>query len=429
MPTTATLTLPRPHSGQQQVIDPARRFNVLACGRRWGKSTLGIDRVVNRSLQGQPCGWFGRSYKSLLDVWRELASTLQPVIVDKSESERRLQLMGGGVIEAWSLDSLGDNARGRKYGLAVVDEAALVVQLEQIWQGTLRPMLADLRGGAWFLSTPRGMNDFKRFFDRGQDPQRREWGSWQMPTSSNPYIDPGEIESARADMSEAMYSQELLAQYLSWEGAVFRRVNEAARAPFGAERQADHAYCIGVDWGRSVDYTVFSVFDATARTMVELDRSNRMDYVIQRDRLRALCEKWRPGVVLAEANSIGQPIIEQLWRDGLPVKGFNTTNANKALIIEGLALAFERGEIAILRDPVLLAELQVFSAEQLPSGMLRYAAPQGSHDDTVVSSALAWLAVSQFHARREVQEVLYLMGNGQVTSDFELARASYAIEL
>jgi hypothetical protein len=230
-------------------------------------------------------------------------------------------------------------------------------------------------------------------------------------------------------MSEAMYTQKFLAQYLSWEGAVFRRVNEAARAPFGAERQADHAYCIGVDWGRSVDYTVFSVFDATARTMVELDRSNRVDYVIQRDRLRALCEKWRPGVVLAEANSIGQPIIEQLWRDGLPVKGFNTTNANKALIIEGLALAFERGEIAILRDPVLLAELQVFSAEQLPSGMLRYAAPQGSHDDTVVSSALAWLAVSQFHARREVQEVLYLMGNGQVTSDFELARASYAIEL
>jgi hypothetical protein len=409
------------------VIASAGRFNVLACGRRWGKSTLGIDRVVSASLQGKPCGWFGPSYKSLLDVWRELTNTLQPVIVDKSESERRLQVIGGGVIEAWSLDSLGDNARGRKYGLVVVDEAALVAQLEQVWQATLRPMLADLRGGAWFLSTPRGLNDFKRFFDRGQDPDRRDWASGQMPTLSNPYIAPEEIEAARADMSEFMFAQEFLAQFVAWEGAVFRRVFDAARAPYGAERMADHTYCIAVDWGRSIDYTVFAVFDATARTMVELDRSNRVDYVIQRDRLRALCEKWRPGLVLAEANSIGQPIIEQLWRDGLPVKAFTSTNATKAVIIEGLALAFQRGEIAILNDPVLMAELQVFSAEQLPSGVMRYSAPAGGHDDTVIATALAWLAVAQFHTRREVQEVLYLMGNGQVTRDFELARESYAI--
>jgi hypothetical protein len=169
------------------------------------------------------------------------------------------------------------------------------------------------------------------------------------------------------------------------------------------------------------------VFDATSRAMVELDRSNRVDYVVQRGRLRALCEKWRPGVVLAEANSIGQPIIEQLWRDGLPVKGFNTTNANKAVIIEGLALAFERGEIAILNDPVLSAELQAFSAEQLTSGMLRYAAPAGGHDDTVIATALAWLAVAKYHARREVQEVFYLTARGGLTTDYERAMASYRI--
>src|SRR5215469_10003911 len=123
MPTTATLTLPKPHAGQADVIRAAKRFNVLACGRRWGKSTLGIDRVESVALRGAPCGWFGPSYKSLLDVWRQLSETLQPVIVDKSESERRLQVLGGGTIEAWSLDSMGDSARGRKYALIVVDEA------------------------------------------------------------------------------------------------------------------------------------------------------------------------------------------------------------------------------------------------------------------------------------------------------------------
>lgn len=427
MATTATLTLPRPHPGQSDVIAGAKRFNVLACGRRWGKTVLGVDRVVSAVLKGQPCGWFGPSYKSLLDVWRELTAILQPVTVDKSESERRLQVIGGGVIEAWSLDSMGDSARGRKYGLAVVDEAALVVSLEQVWQATLRPMLADLRGGAWFLSTPRGMNDFKRLYDRGQDPERKDWASFQMPTLSNPYIAPEEIEAARADISEAMFLQEFDAQFIAWEGAVFRKVLEAAMAPYCTKPDPNHAYCIGVDWGRSVDYTVFAVFDATTRTMVELDRSNRVDYVMQRNRLAALAEKWRPGAILAESNSIGQPIIEQLWRDGLPVKGFQTTNATKAAIIEGLALAFERGEISILRDPVLSAELQSFSAEQLPSGMLRYAAPAGGHDDTVIATALAWLCVAKFHARQEVQETVYVTASGQLTHDFELARQSYQI--
>jgi hypothetical protein len=99
---------------------------------------------------------------------------------------------------------------------------------------------------------------------------------------------------------------------VAWEGAVFRRVLEAARAAVGATHEAGRAYCIGVDWGRSLDYTVFAVFDATTRIMVALKRSNRVDYTVQRDRLRALCEKWRPGCIVAEANSIGQPIIEQL---------------------------------------------------------------------------------------------------------------------
>src|SRR5215472_14186268 len=126
MAQTATLTLPRPHAAQQCVIYGAKRFNVLACGRRWGKTVLGIDRVIATVLKGQPAAWFAPSYKVLLDVWRSMTELLEPVTLDKSESERRLQVIGGGVVECWSTDSMGDSARGRKYGLAIVDEAALV---------------------------------------------------------------------------------------------------------------------------------------------------------------------------------------------------------------------------------------------------------------------------------------------------------------
>jgi hypothetical protein len=237
------------------------------------------------------------------------------------------------------------------------------------------------------------MNDFKAFFDRGQDPEREDWASWQMPTSTNPHIAPEEIEAARQDMTEAAFNQEFLAQFVSWEGAVFRRVMECATAERKDGPEAGHEYVIGADWGRSNDYTVFSVVDVTARCMIDLDRSNRVDYILQRARLQALCDRWRPSQIIAELNSIGQPIIEELQRAGLPVKGFTTTNASKAEIIEALALAFEQSSIAILNEPVLLGELQAFAAEPLPGGMLRYAAPGGGHDDTVMSLALAWSAI------------------------------------
>jgi len=55
-----------------------------------------------------------------------------------------------------------------------------------------------------------------------------------------------------------------------------------------------------------------------------------------------------------------------------------------------LAHLVERGEIEILNDPILISELQAYEMERLPSGLLRYSAPSGMHDDCVMSLALAW---------------------------------------
>ena len=146
--------------------------------------------------------------------------------------------------------------------------------------------------------------------------------------------------------------------------------------------------------------------------MVDMDRSNKVDYVVQRGRLQALYDRWHPIKIIAEQNSIGQPIIEQLQRDGLPVQPFTTTNASKAAIIEGLALAFEQSNIQILDDAVLLGELAAFAAEQLPGGALRYSAPGGRHDDTVISLALAWSAIET-----EPIDAAYRLKPGNLYSD------------
>lgn len=75
------------------------------------------------------------------------------------------------------------------------------------------------------------------------------------------------------------------------------------------------------------------------------------------------------------------------------VQGVQFTNATKANLVEALALAFERGDLQILNDPLLVGELQAYEMERLPSGLVRYSAPDGLHDDIVMSLALAWAAV------------------------------------
>ncbi len=391
-PATVQVFLPRPHPAQQEVIDSAARFNVLAWGRRAGKSVLEIDRVCETALNGQPAAWFAPTYKYLAQAWRELCAVLRPVASRLQETEHRIELITGGVVEAWTLDS-PDPARGRKYKRVVVDEAALVQRLDQAWNGAIRPTLVDLQGDAWFGSTPKGRNYFWTLFQRGQDPEETEWKSWQLPTAANPNIEASEIEAARLGTPEHFFLQEYLAQFIEDGGVVFRRVRESATSAGQDKAVEGHQYAFGVDWGKTNDFTVISVIDLTTREQVAIDRSNRVDYAVQVGRLTALNEQFKPSTIVAERNSMGEPVIEQLVREGLPVQPFLTTNATKAGIIEALALAFERQELSILNDPVQIGELESFEPTRLPSGLTRYAAPEGMHDDTVMALALSWSAI------------------------------------
>jgi hypothetical protein len=78
------------HPAQFQVAQQAKRFNVVCCGRRWGKTVLGMDRLIHPALQGKPVAWFAPNYRLLADVFRELQATLAPVINRTNQQEWRL---------------------------------------------------------------------------------------------------------------------------------------------------------------------------------------------------------------------------------------------------------------------------------------------------------------------------------------------------
>lgn len=383
-----TVTLTRPHAAQARVLAESARFNVMTCGRRFGKTMLGIERASRAALDGYPVGWFAPSYKDSAEAWREIKRTLAGVTAKRSEQEKRLELITGGVIEVWTLMD-PDSGRGRKYRRIVVDEAAKIAKLEEAWTETLRPTLADYRGDAWFLSTPKGRNYFWRLFNLAAEYE--DWRAWQMPTSANPFIHPDEIEDARRQLPQSAFAQEYLAEFTDDAGAVFRNVRACVDPRLSeAQPRPDRHYYGGLDWAQLNDFTVIAVMDDTG-ALVALDRFNQVAWGIQYNRVKTATERWGLTSGQAELNSIGSPNLEQLQAQGLSQwRGFTTTSESKSEIILALALAFERSEIRIPDDPVLIAELESFEATRLPSGKWRYSAPEGMHDDTVIALALAW---------------------------------------
>lgn len=397
----ATIKLPIPHAGQRHVMSHARRFNWLSAGRRWRKTTLAMSIVVEAALRGGVYIWSAPTYDQVRigmgECKRALGSKAEFNIGRMTADIRQT----GGTIIFRSLDN-PDNVRGYTADGVVMDEAAFVKS--EAWQEVLRPMLIDTGGWAWGIGTPKGRNWFYNEFHKAQD--HDDYMAWQIPTRGvkvkdgqlvpaphpleNHDVPFSEIVQMWQSMPERVFEQEILGIFHDDIGGVFRRVMDAAVAEPQDGEIGGHTYVLGVDWGRSNDFTAIAVYDATLGDIVAIDRFNQIDYQIQLGRLMAICERFRPSAVVAEANSIGQPLIEQLQRDGLPVIPFMTTNASKQIAVDALALAFERGTLRIIPDPVLISELQAYQGDRLSGGLIRYGAPAGLHDDTVMAVMLAY---------------------------------------
>ena len=398
MTVTLKVKLPALFPIQQTIADDPARFKVVVCGRRFGKTQLAAWEALRRSLKGQLVWWVAPTSEVARRGWNKLMPLVQEIPgVDIRRALREIGLPGGGMIGFKTADSdAGLLGEGLDY--LIVDEAAVV--RETAWTQELRPALSDRRGGAMFISTPRGQNWFWRAYMLGNDPTLNDWRCWQFPTSANPVIAASEIEAARDLLPDRVFRQEYLAEFIEDGGVVFRHVTAAVSiAADSIARHREHDIIIGADWGKSNDYSVFTAVCRKCQRMVDFDRMNVVDYALQVERLETMARKFGPRVtVYAETNAMGDPIIEQIQRRGMRVRGFTTTSSSKPPLIESLALAIERGEIALQNEPVLIGELQAYTmALNKYTGRPTYSAPEGMHDDCVMSLALAWHGVMNVH--------------------------------
>lgn len=394
--------LPYPHPGQQHVLRNAKRFNWLSAGRRWRKTTLGISIIVEACLRGETWLWGAPTYKQMMIAWDELVTAVGDVAAFK-KGDQDIHFPTGGRIYMRSLDN-PDSARGYTADGAVLDEVADIK--EDAYYEIVRPMLIDTGGPLWAIGTPKGRNWFWREFHRAKD--YPDATAWQIPTVGceivegslvrkphpleNPDIEFVEIKNAFERSPQEIFEQEYLAQFKKFGGSVFRNIQPNLYLPNGKDLVAEHEghmKIMTMDWAKHIDFTTIHVGCGDCRIELEMDRFNTIDYTYQRDRVKTLYEKWKPEVVLAEKNSIGEPNIELLWEDGVPVTGWDMTAYSKPGLVRGLGAALERETWKWIADKNATFELEAYEQKtNRNTGRSTYSAPKGVHDDTVIARAL-----------------------------------------
>jgi hypothetical protein len=389
--------LPKLHPGQAKVMRSKARFRILACGRRWGKSFLCAIMCILRANKGQKCWWVAPTYDQGVIGWDMLLAVVSQIpTVQIALSTKMVTFPSGGTIQIKSADK-PDNLRGVGLDFLVMDECAWVVR--RTWYEILRPALADKRGEAVFISTPRGRDWFFELFQYGLVPDQNDYESFRFPTTSNPFIPADEVEAAKKSTDSRTFRQEFLAEFIEDAGGVFRKVREAATAAVTDKaistieeggKVVDHVYMVGVDWGRKHDYTVFAVLDCNTHEIVHVDRFSGVEYRDQRLRLQGLYNRFRPILIVCESNAMGEPVIEQLLEDGLPVYPFSTQIRSKMEIIDNLALGLDAELLKIPDEEAVIGEMQAYEGKRTRTGMMSYGAPEGLHDDIVMAIALVW---------------------------------------
>jgi len=394
------VVFPKLYPLQQSFKDDNTRFKVLCAGRRWGKTELLTVIICEAVIAGKNVAYYSMNYKQMWDTFTKILERLKPIVTEQNRAQYSLRALTRGRLTCWSGEA-STATRGAGYDLFIVDEGSYIPDLYHKFTSDILPTLAGRAGKAIICSTPKGFNDFYRLFQlENHEPN---WKSFQYPTSTNAHITADELRQFQNILSPLQYREEFEAEFVSSEGAVFRNITE--NLVKSALPVVGHKYVMGVDWGKSNDFTAISVWDTTTMSEVHLDRFNQISWELQRARLTKLATEYGVVKVLAESNSIGEPQIEQLQSEGLPIEGFATTAQSKPKIIQALALALEKNTIKLTDDIIGAQELASYTMTQSAGGGWKYSAPTGGHDDTVIARAIGLYACSDVSTKVTISKI------------------------
>lgn len=406
---------------QKPVINDPRPFKVLNWGAQAGKTRVSLYRQAawNVSVGNTRNLWVTRDYKFAKEEFR-LAGALLPkeLLEERNKSDLFYRLKNGS--SWWFYSGLEPDAfRGWKWNSAVFNEAAYCKP--EGWTATVSPRL---RGWAIFNFTPKGRRNWtftELWHKAGLDPNN--WLRSHVTSYDNPTNKPKELALARGLMSDALFRQEILAEFISDFGQYFNPKPICWTGKFEPYHQGAR-YVAGLDWAEIRDFTALAIMriDVLPRRLVYFERLPHMEYTAQIAPLVARLKQYGNPPCFADAS---ESTANQLMRQAkAKVEDFHFTAQSKPFICDQLRVVFEQGQILMPSQEAAATEEQRLQAQWLADeisffephfvgGRLVLGTRGEHHDDILMAMAMANEKARAILPGGDDQGFAYLSVNGR----------------
>jgi len=203
---------PRPF--QRSLHRSLKRFNVLVCHRRFGKTVFTINECLDKALRNELknpqyayiAPTYGQAKRVAWDYFKEYTRNIPGVTVN--EAELRIDIPRPDRRDRVRFMLLGaenpNTLRGLYLDGVILDEFAEMDPTA--WSQVVRPALSDRLGWAIFIGTPKGQNHFFDIFEKSHGAE--DWFRAIYPVSETMIVPASELRAARLTMSPEEYDQE-----------------------------------------------------------------------------------------------------------------------------------------------------------------------------------------------------------------------------
>ncbi len=310
-----------------------------------------------------------------------------------------------------------DNLRGEALDFLVMDEAEF--HKKNVWDEILRPALADRKGGAIFISTPKKENGwFHQMYKQGLASTNNNIKSFHASSYMNPYLDPEELNAIREVTPDIIFRQEFMAEFVSGAGARVKRENIQYVGLDEIENNKNIVVAIGADLAIGEkeinDYTAICAIAKNIKDgniyILDVYRE-RMSFRRQKERIIGFAEKWNrqdlgwPEIVIGiESQAYQRALVQEVNRDcGFATFGI-PANKNKTARFASLEAKYEMKQIYHVENLPLAFENELM------------AFPEGQHDDYVDSLTNGYAAINKAYGFTDSGFTFDLNGKDNVFS-------------
>jgi hypothetical protein len=317
----------KPHSFQLKIHREAKRFTVVVAHRRFGKTYCSVMTLIHAALAtkkldarfGYIAPFLKQAKQIAWDYLRRFSSKIPNVKIN--ESELSIEYPNGSRVRLFGADN-ADAMRGLYFDGIISDEMADFKP--NVLGDIIRPALADRKGWAMFIGTPKGLNKFSELYNMAASGEDPEWTAMMFRVDETDLIDKNELDSSKSLMSDAQYRQEWLCDFSAACDNVLITIDMVSEASRRIMREADlqgAPRIIGVDVARfGEDRSVIQRrWGLAALAPIVLKDIDNMDLAA---RVAGVINEWNPDAVFIDAGR-GEGVIDRLRQLGYSVVEVN----------------------------------------------------------------------------------------------------------